>query len=100
MLERDFAKFEDEMCNEVFICKEKGTIMLSIGEINKHIIAGKLYEGFNKSCSIYNYFFSIPPFPLICSTDTICLFEKSHLSLCKAPYTVLLNHFKISLYLF
>lgn len=49
MLERDFPKCKDEMCNEVFICKEKGKNMLSDIDINKHMTAGK----FNKTCSKY-----------------------------------------------
>lgn len=53
MLERDFPECKDEMCNEVFICKEKGKIMLSSSEINKHVVAAKLCEEFNKTCSRY-----------------------------------------------
>lgn len=41
------------MCNEVFICKEKGKIVLSSSEMSKHMVAGKSCEEFNKTCSKY-----------------------------------------------
>lgn len=45
------------MCKEVFVYKENGKIMFSSRKINKHKVAVKLYEEFNKIC--YKYVFQI-----------------------------------------